>query len=89
MTAPNEGAPRAGVEAGTEAQREQKHRDFATDLQTAERKRFERLRAALAQRGHELYATADGYLVQRWGLTKDLNGIDAVEAFARQVGANV
>jgi len=30
MTAPEMGAPRAGVEAGTEAQREQKHPDFAT-----------------------------------------------------------
>ena len=87
MTAPNEGA-RGPTGIGTAAQIKQKHRDFATDLQTAE-KPFEHLRALLALKGHELYATADGYLVQSWGLTKNLNGIDAVEAFARQVGANV
>lgn len=89
MTAPNEGAPRAGVEAGTEAQREQKHRDFATDRQTAQRAQFEHLRALLALKGHELYATADGYTVRRWGLSKELHGLDAVELFARAVGANV
>lgn len=91
MTAPNEGAPRAGVEAGTEAQREQKHPDSATaaEVQTAERKRFERLRALLALKGHELYATADGFTVRRWGLTKELTGLDEAEAFARHVGANV
>ena len=53
----------------------------------AERKRFERLRALLALRGHELHATDGGiYLVRRWGLCRDLRDLAAVEGFARQVG---
>lgn len=60
--------------------------DFAAAA--AQRKRFEGLRAALALRGHELHQLADGtFLVRRWGLTRDLSDLDAVEAFARQVGA--
>lgn len=53
----------------------------------AERKRFQSLRASLAFNGHELYATDGGpYVVRRWGLTKDLKDLEAVEQFARQVG---
>jgi hypothetical protein len=56
-------------------------------VQTPE-KRFESLRAQLAMRGHELYATAGGiYIVRRWGLCRDLTSLDAVENFAQQVGA--
>jgi len=86
LSAPIEGA-RGPTGIGTAAQIKQQQVDFATDLPTAERKRFERLRALLALKGHELLATADGYTVRRWGLTKDLNGLDEAEAFARQVGA--
>lgn len=54
----------------------------------AERKRFEKLRALLAMKGHELYATDSGiFIVRRWGHTRDLRDLQAVEAFARQVGA--
>lgn len=87
MTAPNEGAPGAEVGVGHGTQIKQQQADFATDLQTAERKRFERLRALLALKGHELLVTADGFTVRRWGLTKELHDLDAVEEFARQVGA--
>lgn len=53
----------------------------------ADRKRFEKLRALLALRGHELYKTDAGpYLVRRWGLVRDLPDLGAVEGFARQVG---
>ena len=88
MTRPEKGAPgpTAIGARGQEKHQPAQSTESPPDLQTAE-KRFERLRALLALKGHELYATADGYLVQRWGLTKDLTGIDAVEAFARQVGA--
>lgn len=49
---------------------------------------FERLRALLAQRGHDLHATDDGiYIVRRWGMSRDLRDLAAVEAFAKQVGA--
>lgn len=51
-------------------------------------KRFESLRALLAMRGHELYATAGGgFIARRWGLCRDLCDLAAVEEFARQVGA--
>lgn len=55
----------------------------------AQHKRFERLRALLALKGHELYKPDGGgpYFVRRWGLTRDLQDLDAVEGFARQVGA--
>lgn len=70
---------------GGRAREGQQHRDSAHA--DAERKRFERLRALLALRGHELHATDGGiYLVRRWGLCRDLRDLAAVEGFARQVG---
>lgn len=54
----------------------------------AQRNEFERLRALLAMRGHELYSTAHGiFIVRRWGRERDLNDLASVEKFARQVGA--
>lgn len=55
----------------------------------ADRKRFEHLRALLALRdGHQLYRLADGAFMAAWrGLTRDLPDLDAVETFARQIGA--
>jgi hypothetical protein len=86
IPAPNEGAPGAEVGVGTRGQMEQQpaqSTESPADLQTAER-----LRDILAQRGITLLPNGDArYTAQRWGLTKDLTGIDAVEAFARQVGA--
>lgn len=53
------------------------------------RKAVDKLRAALALAGgFELHELADGsFLVRRWGLTRDLADLAAVEDFARQVGA--
>jgi hypothetical protein len=51
-------------------------------------KRARTLQALLAMRGHELHILADGsYLATRWGLSKALRDLAAVEQFARQVGA--
>ncbi|HMN76706.1 MAG TPA: hypothetical protein PKC97_11615 [Burkholderiaceae bacterium] len=61
----------------------EQHRDV-----TAERDaRFARVRAALAAREFDLIVT-DGplYIVSRWGRSRDLGDMGAVEAFARQVG---
>lgn len=53
------------------------------------RKRAATLRAQLALAGgFELHELADGtFLARRWGLTRHLRDLAAVEAFARQVGA--
>jgi hypothetical protein len=51
-------------------------------------KRARTLQALLALRGHELHILADGsFLATRWGLSKALRDLAAVEQFARQVGA--
>lgn len=53
---------------------------------------FSLLRAQLAQAGHTLSRTETGgdgayiYSVSRWGMVRELRDIDAVRAFARQVG---
>ena len=55
---------------------------------TVERKRFATLQAELARSGYEVRQGADGaLLIIRWGLVREVCGIDAVERFARQVGA--
>ena len=55
---------------------------------TAARKRFANLQAELARRGYELRRADTGaLLIVRWGLTRELYGIEAAENFARQVGA--
>lgn len=90
MTAPDVRTPGAS-RANAEDTREDNAQFTGqpSDRQTAQRAQFEHLRAALAQRGHELHATADGYTVRRWGLSKELNDLDEAEEFARAVGANV
>lgn len=51
-------------------------------------KPFTRLRACLCLRGIELYRLADGsYLATKWGWSKALPDLRAVETFARMVGA--
>lgn len=65
-----------------------KSNDMPPDAQADKRKQFESLRALLAMKGHELHATDGGiYIVRRWGLCRDLTSLDAVENFAKQVGA--
>ena len=55
---------------------------------TAARKRFANLQAELARRGYELRRADTGaLLIVRWGLVRELHGMDAAENFARQVGA--
>ena len=50
-------------------------------------KRRAALAAELALRGYELKRTAEGtFIVHRWGLTRELDCLDAVSAFVRQVG---
>lgn len=45
------------------------------------------LAAALALRGFELKQTDKGtYIVVRWGLSRELNSLDAVAGFAKHVG---
>lgn len=55
----------------------------------ARRKRFEDLRARLALAGgFELHRMDDGtFVVRRWGLTRELADLAAVEAFLQRVGA--
>lgn len=52
-----------------------------------ERKREATLMAKLALRGHAVHRTADGYLVCRHGYVKHCTDLDALEGFARIVGA--
>lgn len=52
------------------------------------RKRLDTLRARLALRGYELRdLPAGGHVVVRWLMSRELLSLDAVEAFAGQVGA--
>lgn len=53
-----------------------------------DRKRFATLQAELARRGYELRRTDVGtLLILRWGLAREVTGIEPAEDFARQVGA--
>jgi hypothetical protein len=89
VTAPNEGAPRAGVEAGTEAQREQKHRDFATAAEVQTDTATAIARALLA--GIAIRELPDGsFIATRPGLAVPLPDLAAVLALLRRMsGANV
>lgn len=60
------------------------------DAQQAD-KEFSTLRARAAMRGHELHRSNphDGpvrYWVSRWGMARDLQSIEAVRDFVRQIG---
>lgn len=56
----------------------------------AERQRVATLRALLGLRGYELRdAASGGWLVARWGLTRPLADIAAVEEFVAMVGGAV
>jgi hypothetical protein len=60
----------------------------AADEGDASAKAVATLRAALALRGHELYALAGGgWLVSRWGMSRELPDLAAVHRFAKAVGA--
>ena len=58
----------------------------------ADDKAFATLRALLALAGHELRRTANDcgprrFSIGRWGMVRELRDINAVVAFAKQVGA--
>ena len=50
-------------------------------------KRLATLTAQLALRGFAVHQAADGYVVVRWNLTKRVVDLNAMERFARVVGA--
>lgn len=52
-------------------------------------RQFQDHRAKLALKGHELYRLdgGAGFLVRRWGLSKELRDLAAVAEFCQQVGA--
>lgn len=67
----------------------QAHEEARAMQDRAQSKKFERLRALLAIHGLELYRTDGGpFIVRRWGKTRDLQDLAAVEEFAKQVGAS-
>lgn len=54
----------------------------------ADVKRLDTLKAQFALRGHSVFAIEDGaFLVTRHGLCKHCPSIEALDAFAQQVGA--
>ena len=65
--------------------------EFADPAISATAKRFSTLRARLALAGWTLAETvADGgaaYTAGRWGMSRTLADLEAVEAFAEQIGA--
>jgi hypothetical protein len=42
--------------------------------------------AGFALRGFSVYKAADGFLVNRWGLTRHCPDLETLRAFAKQVG---
>jgi len=58
------------------------------DRSIAQDKVLSTLMAALALHGHAVHELAEGgFLVTRWGMTRHCPGLDALQAFARQIGA--
>ena len=89
---PKNDEPRELVDSSTglRGQVQAENLDCATT--TAQRKRFNTLRARLALAGWALNSTAVGdgsvtYLASRWGMTRYLASLDAVAVFADRVGA--
>lgn len=61
---------------------------FGGERSIAQDKVFATLSAALAQHGHQVHTLATGeFLVCRWGMTRVCPSLDALQAFARQIGA--
>jgi hypothetical protein len=57
-------------------------RPTARDADKAEATIF----AGFALRGFSVYKAADGFLVNRWGLTRHCPDLETLSAFAKQVG---
>ncbi len=75
-----------GQGPGEQDRTDSRHSADAGD--SAQGKRIASLQAALALRGFELRPRhGGGWLIVRWNLVRDAGDLQAVEAFARQVGA--
>jgi hypothetical protein len=54
----------------------------------AQAKVYATIAARLALAGHQVFQLADGgYLVARWGMTRACPSLEALQSFARQIGA--
>jgi hypothetical protein len=96
VTAPNMEAP---GEVGTEGRAQGTVADIdsatalpETQAEAAERtrladKRLSTVRAELAMKGIAAHVVEDGFLIERWGYSRHVPTIEALEAFAVQVGA--
>lgn len=74
-----------GIKGQAEAESPNRTDDGATS-QTS--KALSTVRASLALKGYELRDLAGGgWLICRWNMAREARDMDAVEAFARQVGA--
>ena len=61
---------------------------FGNDRSIAQDKTLDTLTAAFALRGHAVHELADGsFLVAKWGMVRACPSLDALQAFARQIGA--
>ena len=88
---PKNDEPRRLVGSGAGFRGQVQAEDLDCANTTAQRKRFNTLRARLALAGWVLNSIAveDGpvtYLASRWGMTRDLASLDAVAMFADRVG---
>jgi hypothetical protein len=58
------------------------------DHTDAQAKVYATIAARLAIAGHQVFQLADGgYLVARWGMTRACPSLEALQSFARMVGA--
>lgn len=61
---------------------------FGGDRSIAQDKTLATLVAAFALQGHSVHELAEGgFLVTRWGMARACPSLDALQVFARQVGA--
>lgn len=83
--------PRAGERRAFKGQGEGDSSDCADTGTTPQCKRLATLRAELALAGWTLTETPGAehgaFIATRWGMARDLRGLDDVAAFARRVGA--
>jgi hypothetical protein len=73
--------------AATGQSADTKQNDSIVGQTPADRKRIETLKAQFALRGHAVHELHEGgYLVCRWGLVRACRDLEALQAFARQMG---
>lgn len=84
MTDPtNDDALAGGTAQGTRNQESEPHDHTALD---AQRKLLATLQAQFALRGYQLHELADGFLVCRWGLSRQLPDLYAAACMLKQIG---